>query len=80
MGSAGFLITYTAAGIFGYVNAPQSLTVEGADERMQRNVLGGNFARPGVPSVGASGAIFGMLAVSGPCKSGSFAYMLTFHC
>lgn len=44
MGSAGFIITYMAAGIFG-------------------NVLGGNFARPGVPSLGASGAIFGMFAV-----------------
>ncbi|KAF9646113.1 rhomboid-domain-containing protein [Thelephora ganbajun] len=44
MGSAGFIITYTAAGIFG-------------------NILGGNFALPGVPSVGASGAIFGMFAV-----------------
>jgi len=27
------------------------------------NVLGGNFARPGVPSTGASGAIFGIMAV-----------------
>jgi len=44
MGSAGFIITYMAAGIFG-------------------NVLGGNFALPGIPSVGASGAIFGMFAV-----------------
>lgn len=45
MGSAGFLITYVASGIFG-------------------NVLGGNFARPGIPSTGASGAIFGIMAVS----------------
>lgn len=44
MGSAGFLILYIAAGIFG-------------------NVLGGNFALVGIPSVGASGAIFGTLAV-----------------
>lgn len=29
-----------------------------------RNVLGGNFALVGVPSVGASGAIFGTFAVS----------------
>lgn len=27
------------------------------------NVLGGNFARPGIPSTGASGAIFGIMAV-----------------
>ncbi|KAI0313502.1 rhomboid family-domain-containing protein [Amylostereum chailletii] len=45
MGSAGFLILYFAAGIFG-------------------NVLGGNFALVGVPSVGASGAIFGSIAVT----------------
>lgn len=32
MGSAGFIITYMAAGIFGYVDAPQSSTVEGADK------------------------------------------------
>ncbi|KAJ7071108.1 hypothetical protein C8F01DRAFT_1109143 [Mycena amicta] len=44
MGSAGFLIVYMTAGIFG-------------------NVLGANFALPGRPSVGASGAIFGTLAV-----------------
>lgn len=45
MGSAGFLITYFAAGIFG-------------------NILGGNFALVGVPSMGASGAIFGTVAVA----------------
>ncbi|EKM83523.1 hypothetical protein AGABI1DRAFT_110173 [Agaricus bisporus var. burnettii JB137-S8] len=45
MGSAGFIITYFAAGIFG-------------------NVLGGNFALVGIPSVGASGAIMGTLAVT----------------
>lgn len=28
------------------------------------NVLGGNFALVGAPSIGASGAIFGTLAVS----------------
>lgn len=33
MGSIGFIITYMAAGIFGYVDASQSSTVEGADER-----------------------------------------------
>ncbi|EIW86795.1 rhomboid-domain-containing protein, partial [Coniophora puteana RWD-64-598 SS2] len=45
MGSAGFLLTYFAAGIFG-------------------NVLGGNFSLVGAPSVGASGAIFGCVAVT----------------
>ncbi|KAG6883269.1 hypothetical protein C0992_009237 [Termitomyces sp. T32_za158] len=45
MGSAGFFITYFAAGIFG-------------------NILGGNFSLVGLPSVGASGAIFGTLAVT----------------
>ncbi|RXW20632.1 hypothetical protein EST38_g5218 [Candolleomyces aberdarensis] len=45
MGSGGFLLVYSAAGIFG-------------------NVLGGNFSLVGVPSVGASGAIFGTLAVT----------------
>ncbi|EKM61250.1 uncharacterized protein PHACADRAFT_134676 [Phanerochaete carnosa HHB-10118-sp] len=45
MGSAGFLILYFAAGIFG-------------------NVLGGNFALVAAPSVGASGAIFGTVAVA----------------
>ncbi|KAH7928549.1 rhomboid-domain-containing protein [Leucogyrophana mollusca] len=45
MGSAGFLITYFAAGIFG-------------------NVLGGNFSLVGAPSIGASGAIFGTVAVT----------------
>jgi len=44
MGSAGFLILYFSAGIFG-------------------NVLGANFALVGRPSVGASGAIVGTLAV-----------------
>ncbi|KAF9229202.1 rhomboid-domain-containing protein [Gyrodon lividus] len=45
MGSAGFFITYFAAGIFG-------------------NILGGNFSLVGAPSVGASGAIFGTVAVT----------------
>ncbi|KAG1757658.1 hypothetical protein EDB19DRAFT_1891380 [Suillus lakei] len=45
MGSAGFFITYFAAGIFG-------------------NVLGGNFSLVGAPSLGASGAIFGTVAVT----------------
>lgn len=64
MGSAGFIITYMAAGIFGYVNPFYISTLERADGGTRRNVLGGNFARPGVPSLGASGAIFGMFAVS----------------
>lgn len=66
MGSAGFIITYIAAGIFGYVSPSQTWVVDEVDERTQSNVLGGNFARPGIPSVGASGAIFGMFAVSEP--------------
>lgn len=33
------------------------------------NVLGGNFSLVGVPSVGASGAIFGTVAVSGLAHS-----------
>lgn len=35
------------------------------------NVLGGNFSLVGVPSVGASGAIFGTVAVSlpEPCQT-----------
>ncbi|KAG0708783.1 hypothetical protein DFH29DRAFT_889030 [Suillus ampliporus] len=45
MGSAGFFITYFAAGTFG-------------------NVLGGNFSLVGAPSIGASGAIFGTVAVT----------------
>lgn len=31
---------------------------------IHRNVLGGNFSLVGIPSVGASGAIFGAIAVS----------------
>ena len=77
MGSAGFIITYTAAGIFGYVNTSQSPTVEGTDKRTQSNVLGGNFALPGIPSVGASGAIFGMFAVSNLFGSNPFACLFT---
>jgi hypothetical protein len=50
----------------------------GSDERTQSNVLGGNFARPGIPSVGASGAIFGMFAVGDPFNSRSSARPLTF--
>ncbi|KAI0033415.1 hypothetical protein K488DRAFT_77908 [Vararia minispora EC-137] len=45
MGSAGFLLLYFAAGIFG-------------------NIFGGNFSLVGVPSVGASGAIFGTVGVA----------------
>jgi membrane associated rhomboid family serine protease len=76
MGSAGFIITYMAAGIFGYVNTSQSLPVPGTDKRTQSNVLGGNFALPGIPSVGASGAIFGMFAVSNLSDSNLFVCLL----
>ena len=33
MGSAGFIITYMAAGIFGYADTAQSSMVERADEK-----------------------------------------------
>ena len=66
MGSAGFIITYMAAGIFGYVGSFRYNPSMGLMGRQQSNVLGGNFARPGIPSLGASGAIFGMFAVSNP--------------
>ena len=46
---------------------------------MQRNVLGGNFARPGVPSVGASGAIFGVFAVGVSVNLEPFAHPLTIY-
>jgi hypothetical protein len=62
MGSAGFLITYFAAGIFGYVDLLIQLYWLFA-QWFVRNVLGGNFSLVGVPSVGASGAIFGTVAV-----------------
>jgi membrane associated rhomboid family serine protease len=63
MGSGGFLITYFAAGIFGCVTALGFFEI--IVLRNISNVLGGNFSRVGVPSVGASGAIFGTVAVSG---------------
>ena len=44
--------------------------------RNDSNVLGGNFARPGVPSVGASGAIFGTFAVSSSFNLKPFARLL----
>jgi membrane associated rhomboid family serine protease len=61
MGSGGFLLTYFAAGIFGCVVQQLRHLIM---LRQRRNVLGGNFALVGSPSVGASGAIFGTLAVS----------------
>ena len=61
MGSAGFLITYFAAGIFGYVDSFSILLV--FIQWIVSNVLGGNFSLVGVPSLGASGAIFGTAAV-----------------
>ena len=62
MGSTGFLITYLAAGIFGYVHL-ESYIIFGNVDFVGRNVLGGNFSLVGVPSVGASGAIFSSVAV-----------------
>lgn len=44
--------------------------------RSHSNVLGGNFALPGVPSVGASGAIFGMFAVGSSFDLKPFARLL----
>ena len=61
MGSGGFFILYFAAGIFGYVDI--SCPPYRHLPRFS-NVLGGNFSLVGVPSVGASGAIFGAIAVS----------------
>jgi len=63
MGSGGFFMVYFSAGIFGSVVYPSRY--EALPEPIShRNVLGGNFSLVGVPSVGASGAIFGTLAVS----------------
>ncbi|KAF8971412.1 10 TM acyl transferase domain found in Cas1p-domain-containing protein [Flammula alnicola] len=62
MGSGGFLITYFAAGIFGRVVLHYQLLLNIYTHCS--NVLGGNFSLVGVPSVGASGAIFGTVAVT----------------
>ncbi len=62
MGSIAFLILYFAAGIFGY--ATSLCEYYATLTAMCRNVLGGNFSLVGAPSVGASGAIFGTVAVS----------------
>lgn len=62
MGSGGFFFTYFAAGIFGCIESNlyiSSLCLPS----YSRNVLGGNFALVGLPSIGASGAIFGTVAV-----------------
>jgi hypothetical protein len=65
MGSGGFFITYFAAGIFGFVGLSVALIRDVLIfPTFLRNVLGGNFALVGAPSVGASGAIFGTLAVT----------------
>lgn len=45
---------------------PTSHRLEDGAHALGSNVLGGNFALVGVPSVGASGAIFGTTAVSHP--------------
>lgn len=60
MGSGGFFLLYFAAGIFGCVKTTRPSCM---CSPFFRNVLGGNFSLVGVPSVGASGAIFGTLAV-----------------
>ena len=61
MGSIAFLILYFAAGIFGYVDVcPHVIVILII---VDSNVLGGNFSLVGAPSVGASGAIFGTIAV-----------------
>lgn len=60
MGSGGFFILYFAAGIFGLVKTTRPSYM---CSPFFSNVLGGNFSLVGVPSVGASGAIFGTLAV-----------------
>jgi membrane associated rhomboid family serine protease len=60
MGSGGFFVTYFAAGIFGFVRRQ---LVRRKLTHCSSNVLGANFALVGRPSVGASGAIFGTVAV-----------------
>lgn len=63
MGSGGFFLTYFAAGIFGCVGLAYLVPVVIIVDHLTRNVLGGNFALVGLPSIGASGAIFGTVAV-----------------
>ena len=78
MGSAGFLLLYFAAGIFG--TPPSHQTIDGMASYASQAILyvplahsvavpsdiwqlGGNFALIGAPSIGASGAILGTIAV-----------------
>lgn len=61
MGSIGFLILYFAAGIFGCVCLCTRRRLTNSSDCS--NVLGGNFALVAAPSIGASGAIFGTVAV-----------------
>jgi membrane associated rhomboid family serine protease len=62
MGTGGFFFVYFAAGIFGYEYA--STFNQELQLTLIRNILGGNFSLVGLPSVGASGAIFGTVAVN----------------
>lgn len=65
MGSVGFFIVYFAAGIFGCVPIPCLLSfISCRLTHSPSNVFGGNFSWVERPSVGASGAIFGTVAVS----------------
>lgn len=63
MGSGGFIITYLSAGIFGFAISVSFFVAIVLYFLPYRNVLGGNFSLVGVPSIGASGAIFGTVAV-----------------
>jgi membrane associated rhomboid family serine protease len=62
MGSAGFLILYFSAGIFGNVLGALAFSPS-FFLAYSFFALGANFALVGRPSVGASGAIVGTLAV-----------------
>lgn len=61
MGSGGFFLTYFSAGIFGLDKCFWFFIMK--DSFTFRAVLGANFALVGLPSIGASGAIFGTVAV-----------------
>ena len=62
MGTISFLVLYAAAGIFGCVRFWHRRGAP-SNHVSRSNVLGGNFSLVGSPSVGASGAIFGTVAV-----------------